>query len=810
MVEDPAEQKSEKDFRSGILPSHVSLFVVIVGVFGIAGGILTLIGWAIPIPRLTDWAGKGISMFPNAAVCSAAAGLGLILLVVRPRARIFVRASAGVCALLGGLTLWEHATGWNLGIDEFLFKGTWGQTASTAPMRIGVPASSSFFLLGVAMILATFGSRYRRLASAVGVIPVAIASLSLVGYWFGANQLFGVGRYTGIAWQTGSIIAALSLGLIASLSEHGFMALLLRRDAGGVVARRLLVPMIVIPLLLGWLRLGGQEAGLFDAQLGTALRTLAEIGLFLGFLWWTATSISRHASQAREASDALLASEVRFSRFMQSLPGLAWIKDLEGRYVFANDAAIRAFQQPREALYGKTDADFLPQDVARQFMANDRRALATPEGVQLVETLTQPDGTVRSSLVSKFPISRPDGAPILVGGIAIDITARLEAERALKEAHRRKDEFLATLAHELRNPLAPIRFAVQLFRTNPIAPADREWALEVVERQVRQMARLLEDLLDVSRISYGKLSLRRERVELATVIAAAVETSRPLLDASGQTLDLDLPDAPLFLYADPVRLAQVFANLLNNAAKYGGKKARVTLATAVCGDRVMVSVRDTGPGIPREMLTQIFEMFSQVKPADGGSQGGLGIGLSLVQGLVTLHGGRVEARSDGPGRGSEFVVNLPLDRGLGDEYAPTAPVSEARSVWKKHRILIADDLRDSADGMAACFRAEGHTVSTAYDGAVALDLARQIQPDVILLDIGMPTLNGLDVCRAIRREPWGARRFIVAITGWGQDADRARAREAGFDHHLVKPVSVIDLLRLLERPREDEPADPSA
>jgi PAS domain S-box-containing protein len=772
------------------------------GIYAIIGGIITLMGWAIPFPRFTDWGGRGISMFPNAALCSIAGGIALLLLnhaKERSGLCLATRVLALFTALIGGLTLSEHLTDFNLGIDEFLFEGTWGQAASTAPMRIGLPASTSFLIIGIALVLATGGRRPRCMAGTLAMIPIAIASLSVVGYLFGASQLFGVARYTGISWQTGTIIIALGAGLVGTLRECGFMAFLLRQDAGGLVARWLFVPIIAIPLLLGWMRLLGEDYGHFDEAFGAAIRTLLEIGLFLLFIWWTANSISRQSEAAREATEALYASEERFTRFMQSLPGLTWIKDTGGRYVYANDSALRAYQKGPEELYGLTDADILPEDTAAEFMENDQRALLEPAGLQLIETMRQKDGLLHSSLVSKFPIPARDGTPSLLGGIAIDITDRLRAEEELKEADVRKDEFLATLAHELRNPLSPIRFSVEICRSQT-DPAKRARALDIVDRQVQQMSRLLDDLLDVSRISYGKLNLRPERIELSSLFASAAETSQPLREEVSQTLALDLPEDPVFLNADPVRLEQIFSNLLNNAAKYGGKGSHVVLTATTTPDSVCVSIRDNGAGIPPDRLADIFEMFSQVKPAGGGSHGGLGIGLSLVQGLVRLHAGEVEARSEGLGHGSEFIVRLP--RLPGDESADDPAISappgttdgkSPQRPLRPLRLLIADDLRDSADSLTAYFRSKGHEVRTAYDGGAALDEAMIFRPDLVFLDIGMPKLSGHDVCRRIREEGWGKEIFIVAITGWGQESDRRLTTEAGFDRHLVKPVEIGEL-----------------
>lgn len=764
------------------------------GAYAALGGVVTLAGWFLDLPRLTDWASRGISMFPNAAVCAIAGGVALLAGVCGKRRtawHLVARSLAILCTALGGLTLLQHAFGWNLGIDELLISRPWGQAVSASPMRMGVPASASFLLIGLCLILLTGNESARRLTSGAAFLPVVIASLSLTGYWFGADQLFGVARFTGISWQTATIVAVLGLGLVAAVPEYGLASLLRRRDAGGEVARKLMLPIIAIPPLLGWLRLMGQQAGLYDLAFGTAVRTLVETGLFLLLLWWTAKGISQHASAAEAAERALRTSEDRFARFMQSLPGLAWIKGLDGRYVFVNDAAEKAFGRPRKEIYGHSDPQIFSPETARQFTQNDRLAMASVTGLQFIETLEQGDA-VRFSLVSKFPVLGQDGAPVLVGGMAIDITDRIRAEEALREADRRKDEFLATLAHELRNPLAPIRMAVHFSRIRNTADPELNQALEVIDRQVQQMVRLLEDLLDVSRISHGKLELRAERVDLSTVIQSALETSRPLLE--NHEVETKLPAEPIWLQADPVRLAQIFSNLLNNAAKFTKGRGRIRLAVERQGKNVTIAVTDNGMGIPAEMMPLIFEIFAQGERAGHSHGGGLGIGLSLVKGIVELHGGSIEARSAGVGTGSEFLVNLPLTD-TPPEAAEKPEALPAPSV--RRRLLVADDLKDSADSMAALLQAMGHEVVTAYGGQEALSAAERHRPEIVLLDIGMPRMSGHEVCRRIRAEAWGGEMLMVAVTGWGQESDRQLTREAGFDHHLVKPVDLGALAKIL-------------
>jgi len=368
--------------------------------------------------------------------------------------------------------------------------------------------------------------------------------------------------------------------------------------------------------------------------------------------------------------------------------------------------------------------------------------------------------------------------------------------RELRDADQRKDEFLATLAHELRNPLAPIRNGLQVLRLAGGGGAMVDEARSMMERQLSQMVRLVDDLLDVSRITRNKLDLKKQRIDLAAVVQSAIETSRPLIEQAGHEFSLTLPPAPIYLDADLTRLAQVFSNLLNNAARYTEAGGHIQLAVERQGSDVLVSVQDDGIGIAAETLPRIFEMFAQATPALERSQSGLGIGLSLVKGVVELHGGRVEARSAGPGRGSEFTVRLPVLIEQLVQEAPPGDEDEPLAV-AKCRILVVDDLKDSADSLAMLLRMTGHEVHTAYDGEEAVSAAETFRPEVVLLDIGMPKLNGYDACRRIREQPWGKGLFLIALTGWGQDDDRRRTEAAGFNGHMVKPVNPRELLNVL-------------
>jgi PAS domain S-box-containing protein len=432
------------------------------------------------------------------------------------------------------------------------------------------------------------------------------------------------------------------------------------------------------------------------------------------------------------------------------------------------------------------------------------RQVAAAAGYRAVQStpLKNRAGTVLGMLSTHFrtphrPSERDERLLDLYARQAADLIERLRYERALRETDRRKDEFLATLAHELRNPLAPLRNAVEVLRRCGEDGAVAEQARRVMGRQLDQMVRLIDDLLDVSRISQGKVRLRPERVELKPVMQSALEAVQPLVQAQGHELTVTLSSEAVYLDADPTRLAQVIANLLNNAAKYTEKGGHLWLTAERRRNEAVVSVRDTGIGIAAEHLPHLFEMFSQLTPALERSQGGLGIGLSLVRGLVELHGGRVEARSDGLGKGSEFIVSLPVVDAPERHEPQSAEVDGAVANGRKRRVLVVDDNRDAADSLRVLVAMMGHEVRTAYDGLEAVEAAAAFRPEIVLLDIGLPGMNGYEAARHIREQAWGSGMVLIALTGWGQDEDKRRALEAGFDHHLTKPVGAAALEKLL-------------
>lgn len=405
------------------------------------------------------------------------------------------------------------------------------------------------------------------------------------------------------------------------------------------------------------------------------------------------------------------------------------------------------------------------------------------------------DGRRRTMWANVAPLFDEHGNVRGIVGAYVDVTSLRAAERALREADQRKNEFLATLAHELRNPLAPIRNSIALLQLK--GPPDRELAdaRAVIDRQVRQMSRLLDDLLDVNRLDRNKLALRKEPVTVRSVIDRALETARPGIESRNHRVTIDAPD-DIVIDGDPLRLAQVFANLLNNAAKYSDDGGRIWIRAEREDGFVAVSVKDSGVGISTAAMPRLFRMFAQAPDSLERAEGGAGIGLSLAKGLVELHGGAISAESEGIGKGSVFTVRLPI---LTDPALPpvTSEERRIRVAAPPRRILIADDVRDNADTLAMILRALNHTVEVAYDGAQAVAAAEQFRPDVAVLDIAMPLMNGLEACRHIRQQPWGKSIYMIAQTGWGQEEDRRRVTEAGFDRHMLKPVDSTAVVAVL-------------
>jgi signal transduction histidine kinase/CheY-like chemotaxis protein len=492
-----------------------------------------------------------------------------------------------------------------------------------------------------------------------------------------------------------------------------------------------------------------------------------------------------------------------FRRLVEKLPAGAYTCDAEGLITYFNQRAaemwgrVPALNDPVDRFCGSFklfSAEGEPIRHDQCWMALALRDKKEYDGREIV--VERPDGTRATVLAHANPVLDEVGNLVGAVNVLVDITGQKRTEYLLREADRHKNEFLATLAHELRNPLAPINNALHVIRRSGDDKPTVHEARAMMERQVAHMVRLIDDLLDVSRITLGKIELRKERVDLSAIVQDAIDSVRPTMESSGQRLTVTLPRRSAFVHGDRTRLAQVFINLLNNSAKYSGTGSHIELTVEQQGSDVVVRVKDNGLGIPPDKLSTIFEMFTQVDRSLERSNGGLGIGLSLVRGLIELHGGRVEAHSEGEGKGAEFTVRLPavLSHSAHQDSGKDDHAAECGSTY---RMLVVDDYRDSAVSLSLMLKLMGHLVETAYDGMEAVEVASVFRPDVALVDIGLPKLNGYEVCQRIRAQDWGRDMVLIALTGWGQEEDKQRSKEAGFNFHLVKPVNVTILENLL-------------
>jgi len=809
-------------------------YVLVAGGLVAAFGGALLILWLTGVPelvRFASWRGK-----VNTCLGLMLGGAALVTCMSpRTGTRTLGTVLAAAVSAIGALTLLQYVAGIDLGIDELIAQD-WPFAESAAhPNRMSPNAALSFALLGQVLLLAPRSRRLAHVGQLLALALIALDGVALIGYLYNAAFLYQAGTFLRISPYTALCFVVLAAGSLALRPELGVLARLTHPGIGAYLARRLLLPVIVIPIALDWLRLHGERRGWWDTTTGLTLDVLVYIGVFAALVMFLARSLDvidarRKRSELELRQTAELTSALAQARTVEDVAkltielcvpalganaGAVFVlerDDTQLRMVASTGYPAEATQTYQtvpitaalpicDAVSGRTTVFVSTDDELRarypELVASQRQ-IRTLAAVPIVAS-----GRILGVIGLSFHVRPPDEAARaridrLIGqcGQALDRAALFDSERAARDAaraaNRTKDEFLAMLGHELRNPLAPIAHALELMRIrNPKPHRERE----VIERQVRHMTRLVDDLLDVSRIARGKIELERSRVELAAAIDDAVELVRPLIDERRHALVVEV-DPELAIHGDRARVVQIVSNLLTNAAKYTPPGGRIELVVGRRGDDVVMRCTDNGVGIPAELLPHVFELFVQHDATLERAMGGLGLGLAIVNNLVVLHGGTAAVASDGEGKGATFTITLPA---LGPAApAPRPPPRGPRQATSPRRVLIVDDNPDAAELMGEALELAGHTVQIAHDGARGLELAAEFDPDCVMLDIGLPEIDGYEVARRLRDLDGDRHRMIVAITGYGQDNDVRQALAAGFDRHLVKPVSLAVTLEILE------------
>ncbi|HEU4520763.1 MAG TPA: ATP-binding protein [Thermoanaerobaculia bacterium] len=744
------------------------------GGYAVAAGVLTLIGWGFNIRRLTAW-DNVISQMPNNAIAVIAAGAGLICWT-----RSYARVSAvlgAFAALIGAATVFEHLTAIDLGIDTLVLYREWGQRGTVSPGRMGLPGSVSLVIAGAAIAFRKT-RRGAPIATAAGLLTICISMLSIIGYIFGADRLYAIPRLTTIALQTSTMMLALGMGLVAAVPDRQPMRLLLGDSAASLLVRRALPGIVILPLLLGWLALQGQERALFDAAFGAAALVFMLIGLLAVLVWSSASAIAVHEAAMRESRD-------RVAALLGSITDAFISVDDEWRLVFLNEESEARFGKPRAELLGKTIWEALPDAGGNEPRPQLERAMAARTTVEY---------EVFYPIWDRWFADR--AYPTADGGLAIysrDITERKNVEEAmrrsaeaLRRADRMKDEFLATLSHELRTPLTAIVGWADLLLRGQLDERDMRPALEAIRNSARVQAQLTEDILDVSRITTGKMQLARQHVNLVTIAEAAMTTVRPAAEAKRISVVLRSDGALEPQFVDPERLQQVVWNLLSNAIKFSPAGSRVEVAVHREEGTAAIVVTDDGHGISRDFLPYVFDRFRQGDSSSTRSHGGLGIGLSLAKDLVELHGGTITAESE-EGKGSRFAVRLPLT-----VPAPVVMVQpslhDGQTSLRGVRVLYVDDREDARTLIATMLNRHGAEVVQAQSADEAMAVLASEDPDVVVTDLAMPDRDGYSLLQAIRADERWNHVPVLALTAGGKPEDERRATSAGFQAFLRKPI----------------------
>ena len=731
---------------------------------------------------------------------------------IQRKLSLILLATVGLALLIaaGALLLVEARKEWRDSRAELTAQADIVGLASEAALAFGDPEAAEQnlrVLVAQPAVLAAalYDPQGRLFASYLprggdGVIPATAPPRGLVFGWWTASIVRPV---VSNGEEIGSVYVQYRHAMLAHLTEHAgwLLAVTLASLLGALLLAQRLQRSLTGPIEeVSRVARTVLDRGAFDVR--ATKRSDDEVGQLVDAFNTMLDELGQRAAVLQQANAALSASETRYQLAVRGSSAGLWDWDLRERTMFHSPRLKAMLGYPDEEFPDRPDAllNVMHPDDRPAVLAALRAHLRDDQPYQVECRLREKEGRWRWFLVTGMALKDGQGRAYRMAGSLIDISGRKEYELLLQQSNRAKDEFLATLAHELRNPLAPLRTGLQILRKpNASEPTVRR-TLETMDRQLTHMVRLIDDLLDISRINSGKIRLELARTSLRAAVQTALELSRPAIDAAGHALHVELPEGDIALHGDETRLAQAFGNLLNNAAKYTPPGGQIGLRMWQQGGAAFVEIRDNGVGIPPEMLERVFGLFAQVEGSGSRAAGGLGIGLFLVRGLVEMHGGTVRASSAGPGCGSTFTVQLPaLPAAAPGVQPPPVGEDQLQAGAGAARVLVVDDNEDAADTLTTFLEMIGMHTRAVHDGPAALPAALSFRPDVVLLDIGLPGMNGYEVARALRAEPVLGRVALVALTGWGAEDDRRRAMEAGFDHHLTKPVDLGLLEDLLRR-----------